>query len=128
MKVDLNALTRASRDELVECWQQTFGQLPPPRVHRTLLAGGLAWHLQMQNQSSWSPTRIRKMLEQASGRKLILPPGTHLIREWQGRRHQVTVLAAGFGYEGRTYRSLTAITREITGISWSGPRFFGIKP
>ena len=66
-------------------------------------------------------------LEQASGGKLTTQPGTRLVREWQGRHYQVTVLASGFDYDGRIYSSLTAIAREITGISWSGPRFFGLK-
>jgi hypothetical protein len=33
----------------------------------------------------------------------------------------------GFRYRDKTYASLTAIAKEITGAHWSGPRFFGIK-
>ncbi len=123
----LAELTHLPRAALNERWQTEFGHPPPPKVHRSLLIGALAWHWQMRWQSAWSPAKIRKMLEQASGGKLITQPGTRLVREWQGRLHQVTVLASGFEYEGRTYSSLTAIAREITGISWSGPRFFGVK-
>jgi hypothetical protein len=57
-----------------------------------------------------------------------LAPGARLVREWQGRTHQVTVLAAGFEYAGQTYRSLSAIARTITGTPWSGPAFFGVRP
>jgi hypothetical protein len=28
--------------------------------------------------------------------------------------------------DGKTYRSLSAIARRITGAQWSGPRFFGL--
>jgi hypothetical protein len=56
-----------------------------------------------------------------------LSPGTRLLREWQGQTHRVTVLTQGFEYGGRTYRSLTAIARVITGMSWSGPLFFGLR-
>jgi hypothetical protein len=125
--VELAELARLSRADLCERWQGEFGHPPPPRVHRSLLAGALAWQLQMRSQSGWTPTKISKMLNQASGGKLITQPGTRLVREWQGRMYQVTVLPSGFEYEGRTYSSLTAIAREITGISWSGPRFFGLK-
>ena len=31
-----------------------------------------------------------------------------------------------FEFEGKLYRSLTSIAREITGAGWSGPRFFGL--
>ena len=31
-----------------------------------------------------------------------------------------------FLYHGKTYRSLSAIARAITGTRWSGPTFFGI--
>ncbi len=127
IKAALAELARLPRADLGERWEAAFGHPPPPRVHRSLLAGALAWHLQMRSQSVWTPAKIRKMLEQASGGKLMAQPGTRLVREWQGRIYQVTVLASGFEYDGRTYASLTAIAREITGISWSGPRFFGVK-
>jgi hypothetical protein len=39
----------------------------------------------------------------------------------------VTVLAKGFEYGGQPYRSLTAISRQITGMAWSGPQFFGLR-
>lgn len=125
--VALAELARLSRSDLCDRWQAEFGHPPPPRVHRSLLAGALAWQLQMRAHSGWTSAKIRKMLDQASGGKLIIQPGTRLVREWQGRHYQVTVLASGFDYDGRTYSSLTAIAREITGISWSGPRFFGLK-
>jgi hypothetical protein len=31
-----------------------------------------------------------------------------------------------FEYEGRRYKSLSAVARHITGTQWSGPLFFGI--
>jgi hypothetical protein len=52
--------------------------------------------------------------------------GARLMREWNGRTHIVTVEEGGFNYAGRSYRSLTAIARDITGARWSGPRFFGL--
>ena len=56
-----------------------------------------------------------------------LAPGTRLLREWQGQTHHVTVLAQGFEYDGKVFRSLTAISRAITGSAWSGPLFFGLR-
>jgi hypothetical protein len=54
-------------------------------------------------------------------------PGTRLAREWNGRRYEVTIALGGFIYEGRRYRSLTAITKVITGTHWNGRAFFGLS-
>jgi hypothetical protein len=53
--------------------------------------------------------------------------GTRLLREWQGVEHTVTVLADGFDYDGRPYKSLSAIARAITGTRWNGWLFFGLR-
>lgn len=53
-------------------------------------------------------------------------PGARLIREWNGRRFVVEVTDDGFILDGKVYRSLTAIAFRITGVKWSGPRFFGL--
>ena len=53
--------------------------------------------------------------------------GTRLIREWQGVEHCVTVRDDGYEYQGRPYKSLSAIAREITGSRWNGWVFFGLK-
>ena len=53
--------------------------------------------------------------------------GTRIVRDWHGERHEVTVVQGGFEYEGRRYRSLSAIARAITGTRWNGPAFFGLR-
>ena len=53
--------------------------------------------------------------------------GTRLIREWQGVEHCVTVRDDGFEYQGRPYKSLSAVARAITGTRWNGWVFFGLK-
>jgi hypothetical protein len=53
-------------------------------------------------------------------------PGTRLLREWDGVEHAVTVLADGYDWQGRKYRSLSAIAKAITGTSWNGFRFFAL--
>ena len=55
-------------------------------------------------------------------------PGTHLVREWNGRTYQVEVIDNGYRFDGKTYPSLTTIAKRITGTHWSGPRFFGLTP
>lgn len=50
-----------------------------------------------------------------------------LLREWQGVEQIVTVTADGFEWQGRPYKSLSAIARAITGTRWNGWVFFGLK-
>ena len=58
---------------------------------------------------------------------IVLKPGAKLVREWGGDTYVVIALEDGFEFDGRRYRSLTKIAREITGAHWSGPRFFNLK-
>ncbi len=57
----------------------------------------------------------------------IIRPGTVLLRKHTGVAHRVTVLADGFGWNGRTYDSLSQIAFAITGTKWNGTRFFGLR-
>jgi len=68
------------------------------------------------NSSGKSPRPARRRLS----------AGARLIREWQGRTFVVDVTDSGYLFEGKEYRSLTAIALQITGVQWSGPRFFGL--
>jgi hypothetical protein len=54
-------------------------------------------------------------------------PGTALIREWHGVRHEVAVTAGGFLYQGKTFRSLSQVAGHITGVKWNGHLFFGLR-
>ena len=50
-----------------------------------------------------------------------------LVREWNGRTYQVQVVEDGFHMDGKVWKSLSAIAKNITGTDWSGPRFFGLN-
>jgi hypothetical protein len=58
-------------------------------------------------------------------RAIRLRQGAKLVREWQGETITVLVLEDGFEWQGKRWRSLSKIAREIT--RWSGPRFFGLS-
>src|SRR5712664_390056 len=63
-----------------------------------------------------------------SGRDERLPgPGSVLQREFKGQLVVVQVLADGFQYQDRFYRSLSAIARQVTGTAWNGYEFFRLK-
>ncbi len=54
-------------------------------------------------------------------------PGAVLTRTFQGKEHKVQVLDAGFLYEGKTWRSLSAIAKAISGTAWNGYLFWGLQ-
>jgi hypothetical protein len=56
-----------------------------------------------------------------------LRPGILLTREWNGHLQRIMVLADGFSWNGKTYRSLSKVAFAITGARWNGPRFFGLR-
>ncbi len=64
--------------------------------------------------------------EKRQGKDGILP-GTRFVRIWKDRRYEVLAQENGFEYDGRIFRSLSAVAREITGTRWNGRLFFGLK-
>ena len=59
---------------------------------------------------------------------VALSAGVQLVREWNGRIWQVEVLEDGFICNGKTYRSLSAIARMITGTRWGLSEFMCVGP
>ena len=67
-------------------------------------------------------------LEPCPARDLRLPPvGTVLRRVYGERTIEVRVLATGFEYQGKQYRSLSLIAQRVTGTRWNGFHFFGLR-
>lgn len=62
----------------------------------------------------------------SAGTDRLPAPGTVLRRSFKGAEHEVTVLPNGFEYEGKAYRSLSAVATAITGSHWNGFLFFGL--
>lgn len=128
---EIAGLARLDRQELVERWEKAFGRPPPRKTSRVLIEKALACEIQCKAFGGL-PRRTRQALRNALSSDGVVPPrralspGARLIREWNGRTHQVEVIEGGFLWQGRTWRSLSRIAREITGTAWSGPRFFGL--
>jgi hypothetical protein len=51
-------------------------------------------------------------------------PGTLLVRRYKDRDVIVKVRSDGLEFEGKIYRSLSAIARTVTGTKWNGYIFF----
>lgn len=100
----------------------------PPKLTPDLMRSAIAYRLQEQ-QLGGLPAKLRRAVLASAGpqQALSMKPGTRLLRSWNGRSIEVIVTEAGFEHDGRHFRSLTQIAREVTGTAWSGPRFFGLE-
>ena len=53
-------------------------------------------------------------------------PGTVITKEYKGANILVKILEKGFEYNGKVYKTLTAIAKEVTGSHWNGYLFFNM--
>jgi len=123
--------------ELHERWRRIYRAKPPAGISRDLLIRASAYQIQEKELGGLGGAAKRRLSALARKRGIdttasfelrpSLKPGAELIREWRGRTYSVIALEDGFNFEGRRYRSLSKIAREITGARWSGPRFFGLS-
>ena len=133
----LQALAEMDYDALRAEWRRLYRAHPPKRVSRDLLMLGVAWKVQERAYGGLGAATKRRLadlaktMEQdgdlARSRVARLKPGARLVREWRGQTHTVIVLEDGFEWQGKRWRSLSVIAREITDAHWSGPRFFGLN-
>jgi hypothetical protein len=137
----LALLQTLSLEELREQWLDLYGAAPPQykaaflrkrlafRIQE-LFYGGLADAVKAQlaqvAQRDPVATVHRRIPEERKAPTGILP-GTRLVRIWRDQRHEVSVQADGYEYDGRTFRSLSAVAKAITGTQWNGKVFFGLK-
>ena len=146
------ALTRMSLAELQAKYEDLFGGQPSRAGHRRFLVRRIAWRMQELAYGGLSEEAGRRLEEltaetdplrryalrkkegpgpgrsrarRRADRRLPMP-GTVLTRRYAGRVVSVTVLEKGFEFEGRTYRSLSAIAQEVTGAHWNGFLFFNM--
>ena len=132
------ALNAMPTPELRALWRDLF-ESEPPRRNRRFLESRLAYRIQELEYGGLKPATIKRLEalgEALDGGKADLRrrrvddrplTGTRLIRAYQGVEHSVTVLTDGFEYQGRPYKSLSAIARAITGTQWNGWVFFGLR-
>jgi hypothetical protein len=137
------ALDGMPTPDLKARWRELYGN-EPPRFNRQFLIKRLAYRIQELAYGGLQPetrARLQRALAEEgyndlgvkTGRRALagsearLPQGTLLAREWDGQRHEVRVVDGGFEYQGLHFRSLSAVARSITGTSWNGPRFFGLR-
>lgn len=139
----ITGLQRQSVPELKQRWRDLFGT-EAPTYNRAFLIKRLAYRLQELTHGGLpaaAQERMKDVLREAGLTEDGLTPGTgrplkcsedrpvvgtRLVRMWREDRHEVTVVEGGYEYQGRRYRSLSAIAQAITGTHWNGRAFFGL--
>lgn len=98
-------------EKRIKAWEEKYGSLSP-EIRR----------------------KIDKLVEnydrtqniEKDNKVLSITDGTKLVREFKGKRYSVTVIQNGYEYNGKKYKSLSAIANKITGTRWNGKKFFGV--
>ena len=152
----VSTLENMTARELRERCHEVFGEQTTAH-HKDFLRRKIAWRIQELDEGGLTERAMRRASEIANdadlrmlsprdrriagvaqGRSVTsvvagardsrLPiPGTLLVRDFQGKRIVAKVLDQGFEYDGRVFKSLSAIAREVTGTRWNGLAFFRLE-
>jgi hypothetical protein len=150
---ELAALNRMSVDALRARYAEVFGE-PTNGRHKQWLVKRIIWRMQalaegdlterarqraaeiandadIRRKAPKSPpaaadaaTRTRTCHLPTNGDRRVPIPGSVITRVYKGQSLEVQVLADGFEYEGETYKSLSAVAKQITGTHCNGYHFF----
>jgi hypothetical protein len=147
---EIGALDGLDLKALQTRWRELYKVEPPFKIRSGFLRRAIAYRLQELVFGGLSPKTRRQLkaiadevrsrrqgaaaglarvgadATPAPPRRRTLSPGTRLLREWNGSTEIVDVLVDGFGWHGKTYRTLSGVAVAITGTKWSGPKFFGL--
>jgi hypothetical protein len=150
--IEIAELQNKTVNQLVQRYEQVFKEECRTR-NKQYLIRRIAWRLQANDEGGLSRAALKKAAELAEdaetrvtaprktsseGVKLISPepdsfvdwdprlppPGNIVERQYKGKMIRVIVLKEGFEYEGRRYKSLTAIAKEVSGSHCNGFLFF----
>jgi hypothetical protein len=136
--IDLDA------DQLCLQWRNHLGGTAPAHLPRWLLLRVLAYRLQAAESGDLDKATMRsiraprgdatdlagspfKRRQPITRNGTGLHSGALIVREWKGRLERVMVLDKDFAWDGRTFGSLSQVAKAITGTSWNGHRFFGLR-
>jgi len=135
---ELESVAGLSLQDLRAYWGGRWRDPAPGFRARDQLGRAIAYRLQADALGGLPRAIERQLAELAKrfetdrgftpGPKAVLKPGSTLIREWGGRRHEVAVIERGFLYDGEQFASLSQLAQRITGAKWNGPVFFGVRP
>jgi hypothetical protein len=123
VSAEIERVRSLSGNALRRRWQAEFGRAAPKSLTADLLRRMIANSVQEQAFGTLDRATL-KMLDGLARRdgarrsERNLKIGTVLVRDYQGRRHTVTVGHDGFVWEGVSYSSLSAIARGRVTRIW----------
>lgn len=122
--------THLTARELRLKWLELIGR-PIPPIGRSLIIKYLLWYEQAKRERI-SPLGFFHEVKQAaktadSHPKATLEVGSKMVRSYQGTKYEVEIIPQGYLYRHKTYKSLSGVAKAITGKSWNGNVFFGVK-
>ena len=122
--------TQLTARELRLKWAEIIGH-PVPPIGRSLIIKYLLWYEQAKREKI-SPLGFFYEVKQAAQNtdkrsKATLEIGSKLIRLYCGVKYEVEIIPQGYLYGHKTYKSLSGVAKAITGKSWNGNVFFGVK-
>lgn len=142
-------LEKMTIGQLADKYEKVIGEECRSR-HKRYLIRRIAWRLQANSEGGLSERALRRAEELAIDAEIrvtpprrqtelettptipmvaardprLPPPGSFIDREYKGRPLRILVLENGFEYEGRRYKTLTAVANTITGSHVNGFQFF----
>ncbi len=137
LAAEIGRLPELGLAELRARWKDVYGRPAPKFFRRKFLVRAVAYQMQVQAYGGLSEATKRRLREIAAAARdgkfdatmteQRIKPGTRLVRTWKNVTHEVMVLNDGFAWNGERHTSLSTIAKTITGTSWNGWRFFGLK-
>lgn len=126
---DMTDYTHCTVQQLRAKWTEVINR-PIPPIRRSLIIKYLIWYEQAKREKI-SFLGFFNEVKQASvsvnKHTVILEAGSKITRSYKGVVHTVEVISNGYLYNGKQYKSLSGIAKDITGKSWNGKVFFGVK-
>ena len=145
---EIMALKNAPAEELLKRYKELYGE-DATSNHRLYLWRKIAHRMQEREQGSLTTKaqgRLKTLIEEydpinnkalrpdkpvsclpASAKDKRLPiPGTVITKEYKDAKYRVKILEKGFEYNGKIYKTLSAIAKKITGAHWNGYLFFNL--
>lgn len=126
---DMTDYTHCTVQQLRAKWTEVINR-PIPPIRRSLIIKYLIWYEQAKREKISSLgffNEVKQASVSANKNTVILEAGSKITRSYKGVVHTVEVISNGYLYDGKQYKSLSGIAKAITGKSWNGKVFFGVK-
>lgn len=121
--------THCTVQQLRAKWTEVINR-PIPPIRRSLIIKYLIWYEQAKREKISSLgffNEVKQASMSVNKHTVILEAGSKITRSYKGVVHTVEVISNGYLYNGKQYKSLSGIAKAITGKSWNGKVFFGVK-